>query len=280
MTAALPSRAKRDAGCRMTSRRSAARPASRYAGRTAWACSIRITRARPICGELRDPTGLAGNVGLVSQSGAVCISLLTDIRRFGFSHVVSSGNEAVLCVADYLEYLVEDPRTAVVGLFIETIRQPDRFVAALDRAAAAGKPVVVLKAGQGERARRAVPTHTGGTAGEPAAVSALLRAHRAIEVSDLVEMTEVLAACQSAKRPAGRRIGVVTSSGGLAELILDAAEAADLSVPPLSEAARADIVNRIGPITGDGNPLDAWGSGAFTANLPQALQPVRRQPGP
>ena len=222
-------------------------------------------------GELRDPTGLAGNIGLVSQSGAVCISLLTDIRRFGFSHVVSSGNEAVLCMADYLEYLVEDPRTAVVGLFIETIRQPDRFVAALDRAAAAGKPVVVLKAGQSERARRAVPTHTGGTAGEPGAVSTLLRAHRAIEVSDLVEMTEVLAACQSAKRPAGRRIGVVTSSGGLAELILDAAEAADLSVPPLSEAARTDIVNRIGPITGDGNPLDAWGSGAFTANLPQAL---------
>jgi acyl-CoA synthetase (NDP forming) len=222
-------------------------------------------------GELRDPTGLAGNVGLVSQSGAVCISLLTDTRRFGFSHVVSSGNEAVLCMADYIECLVEDPRTAVVGLFIETIRHPDRFGAALDRAAASGKPVVVLKAGQGERARRAVPTHTGGTAGEPGSVSELLRAHHAIEVSDLVEMTEVLAACQSAKRPAGRRIGVVTSSGGLAELILDAAEAADLSVPPLSEAARADIVGRIGPITGDGNPLDAWGSGAFTANLPEAL---------
>src|SRR3954468_18700411 len=113
-------------------------------------------------GELRDPTGLAGNVGLVSQSGAVCISLLTDVRRFGFSHVVSSGNEAVLCAAEYIEYLVEDPRTAMVGLFIETIRQPDRFAAALDRAAASDKPVVVLKAGQGERARRAVPTHTGG----------------------------------------------------------------------------------------------------------------------
>src|SRR3954468_9898442 len=136
-------------------------------------------------GELRNPIGLAGNVGLVSQSGAVCISLLTDIRRFGFSHVASSGNEAVLCAADYIEYLVEDPRTAVVGLFIETIREPERFVAALDRAAAAGKPVVVLKVGRSERARRAVPTHTGGTAGEPGAVSTLLRAHRAIEVPDL-----------------------------------------------------------------------------------------------
>ena len=61
--------------------------------------------------ELRDPAGLAGNVGIVSQSGAFCISLLTDIRRFGFSHVVSSGNEAVVVAADYLEYLVDDPHT-------------------------------------------------------------------------------------------------------------------------------------------------------------------------
>jgi acetate---CoA ligase (ADP-forming) len=84
--------------------------------------------------ELRNPAGLAGNVGIVSQSGGFCISLLSDTRRFGFSHVVSSGNEAVLAAADYLEYLVEDPRTEAIGAFIETIRQPDRFTGALDRA--------------------------------------------------------------------------------------------------------------------------------------------------
>src|SRR5215813_13968080 len=72
--------------------------------------------------ELRDPTGLAGNVGIVSQSGAFCIALLTDIRRFGFSHLVSSGNEAVLAAADYLEYLADDPHTQVIGCFIETVR--------------------------------------------------------------------------------------------------------------------------------------------------------------
>ena len=183
--------------------------------------------------ELRDPAGLAGNVGIVSQSGAVCVSLLTDIRRFGFSHVVSSGNEAVLAAADYLEYLVDDPHTAVIGAFIETVRHPDRFVAALDRAAARGKPVVVLQVGHTARTRHAVTTHTGGAAGEPGEISELLRAHLAIEVSDLVEFTEVLAASQGAKRPAGRRIGVVTSSGGLAELILDIAASADLELPPL-----------------------------------------------
>src|SRR5579884_3659237 len=192
--------------------------------------------------ELRDPAGLAGNVGIVSQSGAFCVSLLTDTRRFGFSHVVSSGNEAVLVAADYLDYLVEDPQTEVIGAFIETIRHPDRFIAALDRAALLGKPVVVLKIGRSARGRQAVPSHTGGTAGEPAAAAELLRAHRAIAVTDLVEFTEVLAACQGVKRPAGRRIGIVTSSGGLAELILDIADASNLAVPPLSAAARADIV--------------------------------------
>jgi acyl-CoA synthetase (NDP forming) len=108
-------------------------------------------------------------------------------------------------------------------------------------------------------------------AGDPKAASALLHAHRAIEVSDLTELTEVLAACQGSKRATGRRIGIVTSSGGLAEIILDIADTADLELPPLSASARNDIVARIGFITGDGNPLDAWGSGTFVANLPQAL---------
>src|SRR5271169_324746 len=124
--------------------------------------------------ELRDPAGLAGNVGIVSQSGAFCISLLNDVRRFGFSHVVSSGNEAVLAAADYLEYLVDDPLTKVIGGFIETVRHPDRFVAALDRAAAQGKAVVVLKVGRTERTRHAVTTHTGGIAGDPGCASELL----------------------------------------------------------------------------------------------------------
>src|SRR5208282_2947441 len=221
--------------------------------------------------ELREPAGLAGNVGIVSQSGAVCISLLTDVRRFGLSHVVSSGNEAVLAAADYLEYLVDDPRTEIIGAFIETVRHADRFVAALDRAAARGKPVVVLQVGRTARTRHAVSTHTGGPAGEPGAVSELLRAHHAIEVSDLVEFTEVVAAAQGAKTPAGRRIGVVTSSGGLGELILDIAASADLQLPPLSPAAKAEIERQIGFITGDGNPLDAWGNGTFVSNLPQAL---------
>jgi acyl-CoA synthetase (NDP forming) len=228
--------------------------------------------------ELRDPTGLAGNVGLVSQSGAFCITLLTDIRRFGFSHVVSSGNEAVLAAADYLEYLADDPKTQVIGTFIETVRSPDRFAAALDRAAAAGKPVVALKVGQTDRTRHAVTTHTGGPAGDPSAVSELLHAHGVIEVADLVEFTEALAAAQGERRSVGRRIGVVTSSGGLAELLLDAGASLGVQLPPLSPTIKAEIEDRIGFVTGDGNPLDAWGNGTFLTNLPIALAVLDRSP--
>ena len=221
--------------------------------------------------ELRDPTTLAGNVGILSHSGGLCVGLVTDTRRYGFSHIVSSGNEAAVTAAEFLEYLVEDPQTQVIGGFIETIRRKDRFAAALDRAVALGKQVIMLKVGSSERARRAAVSHTGGPAEDPTAISELFRAHGAIEVGDLVEFTETLAACQNAKRPAGRRLAVITSSGGLAELILDLAEANDLQLPPLSPTQKAEIESAIGFITGDGNPCDAWGSGTFAANFPKAL---------
>ena len=226
--------------------------------------------------EVRDPEGLAGNVGLISQSGSICIGMLADVRRFGFSHVISSGNEAVVAGVDYLEFLIDDPDTRVIGLFLETVRHPERFVAALDRAADAGKPVVVLKVGRNERTRRAIVSHTGGLAGSSRVFSEALRAHRAIEVFDLDEFTEVLAACQSRTWPTGRRLAVVTASGGQAELILDVASACGFDLPPLPGPLRREVEHVIGPLTGDGNPLDAWGNGDFKVNFPHALQALDR----
>ncbi|HEY7248660.1 MAG TPA: acetate--CoA ligase family protein [Xanthobacteraceae bacterium] len=220
------------------------------------------------------PERLAGNVGLVSQSGSVCIAVLSDLRRFGISLSVSAGNEAVTRTVDYIEYLIDDPATAVIATFTETVREPERYVAALDRAADAGKPVVVLKVGRSERTRRAITSHTGGLAGSSRVFSELLRAHRAVEVSDLDEMTEVLAVCQGRRWPRGRGISVISGSGGLAELILDNATAAGLELPPLSPAERAQAESVIGRISGDGNPFDAWGNGNHAVNLPHAMSVV------
>ena len=228
---------------------------------------------------LHDPTRLAGNVGLISQSGSICIGLLTDCRRFGWSQVISSGNEAVVAAVDFLEYLVDDPATRVIAMFLETVREPERFVAALDRAADRGKPVVVLKVGRSDRTRRAISTHTGGLAGEARVFSAMLRAHRTIEVADMDELTEVIAACQAERWPRGRRLAVMTASGGQAELILDLAGTANLQLPPLAPASRAEVERVIGRITGDGNPLDAWGNGDFAKNFPHGLRVLGSDPG-
>jgi acetate---CoA ligase (ADP-forming) len=228
---------------------------------------------------VHDPTRLAGNVGMISQSGSICIGLLTDCRRFGWSQVISSGNEAVVAAVDFLEYLVDDPQTRVIAMFLESVRQPERFVAALDRAADCGKPVVVLKVGRSDRTRRAITSHTGGLAGEARVFSAMLRAHRAIEVADMDELTEVVAACQAERWPRGRRLAVMTASGGQAELILDLAGTANLQLPPLAPASRAEVERVVGRITGDGNPLDAWGNGDYATNFPHGLRVLGGDPG-
>ena len=224
--------------------------------------------------NIMDPAAIVGNVGIISQSGSVCIGLLSDLRRFGVSLSVSAGNEAVTRTVDYLEYLIDDPNTKVIATFTETVREPERYVAALDRAADAGKPVVVIKVGRTERTQRAITSHTGGLAGSSRVFSELLRAHRAIEVNDLDEMTEVLAVCQGKRWPKGRGISVITGSGGLAELILDNATVAGLDLPPLSAAERTEAERVIGRITGDGNPFDAWGNGNYAVNLPHAMSVV------
>jgi len=223
---------------------------------------------------LMDTNGLAGNVGFISQSGSVVIAILSDLRRYGISLSVSAGNEAVTRTVDYIEYLIDDPATKVIATFTETVREPERYVAALDRAAAVGKPVVVLKVGRTERTQRAITSHTGGLAGESRVFSEMLRAHRAIEVADLDEMTEVLAVCQGERWPRGRGISVITGSGGLAEMILDNATAAGLDLPPLSGSERNEAEQVIGRITGDGNPFDAWGNGNYAVNLPHAMSVV------
>jgi acyl-CoA synthetase (NDP forming) len=227
---------------------------------------------------ITEPAAFRGGVGLISHSGSITIGLLADVRRYGFSKVVSAGNEAVLDAVDYLHHLIDDPHTRIIAAFLETVRRPAAFRAALARAAAADKPVVVLKVGRSARATHAIVTHTGGLAGEAAVFSDVLRRANAIEVSDLVEMSEVLAALDGPRRPRGRRIAVATGSGGQAELLLDVAESASLTLPPLDKPSVAEIERVVGPITGDGNPLDCWGNGDVRTNLGHSLALLGRHP--
>lgn len=216
-------------------------------------------------------TFLPGHVAVVVQSGSVGDAFIACGPRIGFRCVVSSGGEASRDAADLLGFLVGDDGTHAIGLFLETVRRPGAFMAALERAAEREKPVVCLKVGRSEAAARATLAHTGALVGSARAFSAVLRRCGAIEVEDLHDMFETLEVLGRGRRPAGRRVAAVSESGGECALLADQGDAVGLPFEPLPEsvaaALRAEFPNFITP----GNPLDAWAIADETVVYPRSL---------
>ena len=223
-------------------------------------------------GEVQQPDIVRGDVGFITESGSIAIGMLTDCRRFGYSHVISTGAEAVLDAAHYLSALVDDPDTAVIAIFLEAVRDMGRFLAALSKARGAGKPALALKVGKTEASRQSALGHTGGTAGDARVFSALLRRHGCIEVATLEALTETIVCLRAARRPTRAGIGIVSPSGGHVEFALGTAARAGIALPPLPEPARVALAEIIGPIVGPDNPVDAWGNGDFERNLRAGLR--------
>jgi acetate---CoA ligase (ADP-forming) len=203
------------------------------------------------------PTFVSGPVAVVSQSGSVADAFLALGPRLGFTGVVSCGAELNRDAADWIAYFAGDPATTVIAVFLETVRRPDVFRQALRLAAEAGKPVVCLKVGRSELARRAALAHTGAVVGSHAAFGAVLRAHGALQVDDLPEMIELLGVLAAPRRPRGSAIGAVTESGAEAALLGDLAERHGLHFPPLPEHTRA-VLHEAMPLLPLNNPLDPW----------------------
>ncbi len=217
-------------------------------------------------------TFLPGRVSVLVQSGSVGEALLALGPRIGFRCVVSSGAEASRDAADFCGFFAEDEGTEVVGLFLETVRRPAAFVAALEQLALAGKPVVVLKVGRSESAARAVMAHTGAMVGPARAFSAALRRLGAIEVTDFADFVEVLELLGRGRRPRGRRLGGVSNSGGEGALLLDLAEASGLPFAPLSPALAGRLRDAFPNYIAPGNPVDAWAIDAEERVFPGTLE--------
>ncbi|MDQ0191463.1 acetate--CoA ligase family protein [Alicyclobacillus cycloheptanicus] len=199
-----------------------------------------------------------GNVAVVSQSGALSSCL---IGRFwesgiGFSRWITTGNEADLTLSDFLDALVDDDATSVIGLFIETIREIYGFAAAARRAMAVGKPIVALKAGRTELARKAIESHTGSLAGEDALYDDFFRRLGIVRAADFAQFSDALRILSRYKEMSGRRIGVVSTSGGANSLVADEVERLGLELPAFTERT----VRRLGELIDDfgaaHNPVD------------------------
>ena len=164
-----------------------------------------------------------GSIGLVSQSGSVMGALLSrgQARGVGFSKLVSVGNECDLSVGEIVDILVDDADTRVIMLFLETIRKPELLAQAARRAHAAGKPVVAYKLGRSEVARELAASHTGAMTGSDDSANAFFRRHGIIRVDTLEAMIELPQFLIGRQPPKGKRIAVLTTTGGGAAMVVD-----------------------------------------------------------
>jgi acyl-CoA synthetase (NDP forming) len=206
-----------------------------------------------------------GQVSVISQSGGVGFAFFDRARsrNLAFRHIVTTGNEAALDVADVLDYMLDEGGTDVFLLLLEDVKSPDKFRRAAAKALRLGKPLIVGKIGQSEPGRRAVTSHTAALAGSAAAYRAIFARDGLIEGRDFDEMIDIAVgflACGD-RLPAGRRMAICTSSGGAGVWMADACAAEGLEVPVLDDETRKAIDAHLPSYGTSQNPVDSTAQG-------------------
>ncbi len=201
-----------------------------------------------------------GSIGLISQSGALCTAILDWAlpNKVGFSSVVSMGSSADVDFGESLDYLVSDPKTENIFLYIEGIKNARRFMSAL-RAAARCKPVLLIKVGRHPAGEQAVLSHTGALVGADDVFDAALRRAGVVRLATVDQMYAAAQALFSHFRPRGNRLAIITNGGGPGVMAAD--HAADIGVPlaTLDPATRRKLKETLPPTWSRANPLDIVG---------------------
>ncbi len=221
----------------------------------------------PLFASTIPPGFLAGSVALVSQSGGLSTTIANALmlnRHVGLSHIVSCGNQAGASVEEYLNYLVEDKETRVIAAFVEGFKQPQKLLAVARKAAERKKPLIMLKGGRTDVSKRAAATHSGSLAGDADIVDAAFRQSGIVAVRSLNELIDSISvfSCDGfiERYKGGRRIGVVSGSGGECTLVSDAAANVGVEVPELTEATKANLQAAVADFGNMNNPLDGTGA--------------------
>ncbi|MCB5712987.1 CoA-binding protein [Lactonifactor sp. BIOML-A3] len=208
----------------------------------------------------------AGNIGLVSQSGQVC-SLLASVPYLNFSYAISSGNNAVAGVEDYLEFLVEDDATKVIAVYLEGVRQPERFVRILGDAARKRKPIIALKVGASEKARQTTTAHTGSLAGSDGTFNALFKKYGVIRVDDMEDLVNTCLVFSTLEKPLkNKNLAIMNVSGGEAAISADVSQLQGASLANLSEDTLRQIKEMLPGYATPNNPLDMTATLVFEIN--------------
>ena len=223
-----------------------------------------------------------GQVSVISQSGGVGFAFFDRARprNLQFRHIVTTGNEAALEVADVLDYLIDEGGADVFLLLLEDVKTPATFIRAAEKALRAGKPVIVGKIGQSEPGVRAVASHTAALAGSRDAYCAVFERYGLIEGRDFDEMLDFATgflACGD-RLPAGNRVAICTSSGGAGVWMTDACAAVGLDVPVLDDETRKAIDVHIPSYGTSQNPIDSTAQGVHQLGYAAFAQMAARSP--
>ena len=215
----------------------------------------------PVTGYRADPNTPAGGVTLITHSGSVWDAFLQNDRGLHFNYIVSSGSEMVTSVADYMQFALADPSTRVIGLFLETVRDPETFRCALAEARDRDIPVVVLKTGRSERGAQLARAHSGALAGRDAAYDALFECYGVCRCTSIDEMMDALELFAAGVRPRTGHLAALHDSGGQRALLVDLAESLGLKFAAIGPDTRQRLEAVLEPGLDAINPLDAWGTG-------------------
>jgi acyl-CoA synthetase (NDP forming) len=206
----------------------------------------------------------AGPLALISQSGAVAASIMdwAARRNIGLSIMVNYGNKADVGDVELLRYFERDERIKVITVYVEGFKYPGEAKRFLDaaREVVKKKPIIAYKAGRGAAAQRAVRSHTAALAGSYEMYRGLFRQAGIIEAANLRDMFDMAKALATQPLPRGRRVLVLTDSGGMGIQAVDELEALGLEVPEVPESIRRDLRRELLPFSALGNPVDVTGS--------------------
>ena len=213
-------------------------------------------------------------IGIVAQSGGIGFAFYNRARALGVavSYVISTGNESDLGAGEFLDYLVQDTSTDVILLFIEGIRDTDKFLAAAQRAAELGKPVIVTKVGRSGAGERAAASHTASMAGWSAAYDAVFAKYGFIVSNDLDEAVAIAAVLTTSPLPKGDRVAVVTVSGGAGIWAADTVAMQDMNVPELSAGVQQTIRGMIPSYGSPRNPVDITAQAVHSGGLQKTME--------
>lgn len=224
----------------------------------------------------------AGNIAVVSQSGGILGSLLSRATAagLGFSKLISTSNEVDLDLADFIDRLADDEATRVIALYMEGLRNPEKFRAAALKAANAGKPVVVYKVGRSEAGARSAISHTGALAGADHVYDALFRQVGAVRANTFADLLDIPAALGTGRPLHGKRVAILTSTGGAGTLVADSLGVAGFETPPPGPdtAARLRALQKDDQIVLDRNPIDVTLAGLQPELLRQTIATLLESP--